>query len=239
MLQVDFHVHTFFSHCGIHTHLEMLTRAKELGMQAIAITDHGPELQARNTGPFWDRLNVPLEGIRLLKGMECNLKNDRGDIDLRTEYLQYMDVVLLGIHPNTKKGLQKSEYTDMLISAIRKNPAIDIITHPNDASYLVEFERLAETAASYGVAIELNNSKTLLKRIGDDITRELIRACKHVGCKMAICSDAHALEELGCDDSVRPLLALEDFPSELLVNDTAEAAFEFIEKRRVNKSRRS
>ncbi len=235
MLTVDFHVHTFFSHCGIHTHLEMLKRGKELGMDAVAITDHGPELEARSTGPFWDRLNVPVEGIRLLKGMECNLSNDRGDIDLQKKYLPYMDIVLLGLHPNTEKGLGEAVYTDMLIAAIEKNPTIDIITHPNDASYPVEFQRLALAAKRNGIALELNNSKTLLQRIGDEVTSQLIRVCKDVECRMAICSDAHAIEELGRDDSVRPLLEQEKFPSELIINDTTQKAYAFLERRRMRK----
>ena len=47
MLDVDFHIHSLFSNCGLHTYLELLTKAKELGLKAIAITDHGPRLNGR------------------------------------------------------------------------------------------------------------------------------------------------------------------------------------------------
>ena len=44
MLEVDFHSHTFFSKCGLHSIIEMLTEAKNRGLAALAITDHGPVL---------------------------------------------------------------------------------------------------------------------------------------------------------------------------------------------------
>jgi histidinol phosphatase-like PHP family hydrolase len=52
---------------------------------------------------------------------------------------------------------------------------------------------------------------------------------------MAIGSDAHSLEEIGLDDSVKPFLIEEDFPEDLLVNSNAEKAFAFIEGRKNNK----
>ena len=41
MLEVDFHSHSLFSGCGLHTIIEMLTYAKTVGLKALAITDHG------------------------------------------------------------------------------------------------------------------------------------------------------------------------------------------------------
>ncbi len=235
MIPVDLHVHTFFSKCGIHTHVEILREAKRLGMKAVAITDHGPALHGRISSPFFDRLHAPVEGVRLLKGMECNCGKNPGEIDLPYEYTRHMDIVLLGLHPNIPRELSARDYTQYLVKAIEANAAVDIITHPNDVAYPVMFEPLAETARDSGVALEINNSKTLLGRIGDAVTRELIRVCKRVGCRMALCSDTHALEELGRDDAVRPLLAAEEFPSSLLVNDSEQKAYAFIEERRTNK----
>lgn len=235
MLDVDLHTHTFFSACGIHTHLEVLTRAKALGMTAVAITDHGKALSPRFSSPVYDRLNQPLEGIKLLKGIECNLLDNLGTIDLPDKLLPYLDVVLLGIHPNTPKGLEKSKYTDMMLAAIDKNPALDILTHLNDENYPVDFHRVIERAKRDGIAIELNNSKTLLKRSPDKLTRELVTAALSHGAKIVITSDMHALEELGEDSSVKPFLIEADYPQELIVSNSADSAFAFLDERRANK----
>jgi putative hydrolase len=205
-------------------------------MKALAITDHGPCLQGRDCSVVFDRLHDPVEGIRFLKGMECNLGSSQGSIDVPRDVLPWLDIVLLGIHPNTERGLAVSTYTNMLISAIERNPHIDIITHPNDQNYKVDFRALAQAAREHGVAIELNNSKTMLKRVPDKITLELIEACAEAGCSMAVCSDAHAINELGRNEDVLPLLKQAGFPRELVINDIAERAFAFIESRRGRKT---
>ncbi len=239
MLQVDLHTHTFFSKCGIHTHLELLTRAKELGLKGLAITDHGPALKSRITLPFFDRLKNPVDGIRFIKGIECNLLNKKGAIDITqipSRFTKHIELVLLGLHPNIEKGLGMKKNTDMVIAAIEKNPCVDIITHPNELEFPLDLGRLARAARAYGVALELNNSKTRYNRTTPEVTRELVKVCKKHNCRMALGSDAHAIEELGLDDSVRPYLEEVDFPPTLLVNNTAEQAFDFIKERKSNKS---
>ncbi len=238
MLEVDFHSHTFFSKCGIHTHIELLTRAKELGMKGLAITDHGPALDSRITWPLFDRLHAPVGGIRFIKGIECNFIDTEGTIDIiriPQRFRKYLELILVGFHPNMEKGLDAEVYTDMIISAITRYPCIDIIAHPNELDYPLDFERLAQAAMECGVALELNNSKSLYNRTTPECTRRLIQACKKIGCKMAMGSDTHAIEELGLDDSIQPYLQEEAFPESLLVNSTAEKAFAFIEERKKNK----
>jgi len=235
MLTIDLHTHTLFSKCGIHTHLELLTRAKELGIKALAITDHGPILESTIPPTFYDRLFDPLDGIRLIKGMECNICDKDGTIDLPLEKLPFLEIILCGLHPNLENNLGIKENTDMLIAAIKKYPCIDIITHPNDAVYPVDFNSLAPVAKEHGVAIEINNSKTLLQRIDDATTCRLIRACKSHNCPIVICSDTHAINELGRDESVRPFIEKEYFPEELIINNNIERAFAFIEVRKKNK----
>lgn len=238
MLEVDLHAHSFFSLCGIHTHIELLTRAKELGMKGLAITDHGPALDSRIPWPFYDRLQDPVPGIRFIKGMECNILDDKGTIDLSnlpSRFIPFMQIILVGLHPNIKTGSDPRTYTDMVIRALEKNRCIDVITHPNELEFPLEFDRLAEAARSFGVALELNNSKTLYQRTTDCCTRELVRACKRAGCGIIISSDTHAIHELGLDDSVRPYLKEEGVDEELFINSTAEKAFAFIDGRLGNK----
>lgn len=232
MLSIDLHTHSFFSTCGIHTHLEILERGKQLGMEALAITDHGPALHSRSTSPFYDRLNRPVEGIRLLKGMECNLLSEAGDIDLPMERLPFLDVVLLGIHPNTPKGLGKGRYTEMLVKAIERNPTVDILTHLNDETYVVDFESVVRAATARGVAIELNNSKTLLRRVSDDITRSLVETVDTLNGRLVVTSDMHAIEELGLDDSVRPFLEQRAFPEDRTISASSKQIWHFLEERR-------
>lgn len=232
MLEIDLHTHSFFSACGLHTHMEILTRAKALGMKAVAITDHGATLSPRFSSPFYDRLHNPLEGIRLLKGVECNLVNESGAIDIPLKFLSYLDVVLLGIHFNTPTGLGREAYTKMMLAAIEKNPAIDILTHLNDVNYPVDFKEVIAAATDKGIAVELNNSKTLLGRSPDELTRELVATANSLGSRIVITSDMHALEELGSDSSVKHFLDEENYPLNRVVSLSAESAIQFLDERR-------
>jgi putative hydrolase len=232
MLEVDFHSHSLFSTCGIHTIIEMLSSARNKGLKALAITDHGTAQDGHISSPFFDRLVNPVDGIIMLKGQESNVVNDTGDIDFPVKFLKFVDVVLLGLHPNLDKLPRKSDYTDMLIRALEKNPYIDIITHLNDTAYPVDYDRVIATVKRLGMAIEFNNSKVLYKRIPDDVTLRLIDACKRAGCRAVIDSDAHTVHEIGLDDSIRPLIDSVGFPGELIINNNSKRAFDFIEERR-------
>ncbi|HMB02000.1 MAG TPA: PHP domain-containing protein, partial [Spirochaetota bacterium] len=238
MLQVDLHCHTFFSSCGIHSHLEMLKHAHELGLKGLAITDHGPAVGGRINSVFFERLAQPVPGIRLLKGIEANpLARDYSRLDIPSQFLPYMDIILVGIHQNIPAGKAPGYYTDIYITLMKDNPAVDIITHPAQTAYPVEYPRLTRAARQYGVALEINNSKTSLKRVPDTQTGKLIKFCKKNRCQIAVNSDAHVLNEIGRDDSVRPIIKELAFPEELIINSTAAKAFNFIKERRKNKQR--
>ncbi|MBD3391362.1 MAG: PHP domain-containing protein [Chitinivibrionales bacterium] len=235
MLEADLHVHTLFSNCGIHTYIEMLTRARQLGIKAVAITDHGPAIGGRVTRPAFERLHDPVDGVRLLKGMECNVLAENGNIDLPAAIMQYLDIVLLGLHHNLPPGLSKAACTDLMLAAMEHNPCVDIITHANDAVYPVDFDAVAALARERGMAVEINNSKTRLGRTTPEAVRSLVDACRRARCLVAVTSDAHAIGELGDDSAVKPYLEEAAYPPELVLTRDAESAFAFIERRRENK----
>ena len=235
MIAVDFHVHTLFSKCGLHTILELLNQARTIGVKGFAITDHGPAVDGHHNSVFFERFTSPDPAVRILKGMECNPVDGEGAIDVPVRYLPYMDIVLCGIHLNIEKGMDESIYTGMLQKTIEANPVIDVISHPNDPSYPVDFHQLAKTAAAHGVALELNNSKIHYGRSSTSLALELLEACRDQACRITLSSDTHAIHELGDDGAILPLLKQIAFPEELIANSTAEKAFAFIEERKSRK----
>lgn len=232
MIKVDFHSHSLFSNCGLHSYLELLEYGKKIGMKGLAITDHGPELHGRLNSVFFERLINPVKGIKLLKGVECNLKDENGNIDFPMHFMKYTDIILLGIHPNTEKGLGKEKYTDMLLKAIRKNPYIDILSHPNDQEFEIDLLTVAQAAKELDIVLEINNSKIMLNRIDLKHIEELFQICIETKCKVVLSSDAHPVHELGLDDSIIPFIKKFNFPHDLIINDTVKKAFQFIEERR-------
>jgi putative hydrolase len=235
MLSIDLHSHSLFSSCGLHTCIEMLNHAKKQGMAALAITDHGLSLGGRLNSNFYERLKDPVPGIRLLKGVECNLLEEQGAIDCPKQFLPYMDIVLLGIHHNIQKGLGKAVYTEMLLRAIQENSFLDVLAHLNVAHYDVDFESVVRAAMDRGILIELNNSKCLPRRSSPEVIQQLIMTCKKLMCPVIVSSDAHAINEIGQDGMIRPILKNLDFPQELILNRDPESVYAFIESRRKHK----
>jgi putative hydrolase len=236
MLEVDLHVHTMFSHCGLHTVLEILKHAEKIGLKGVAITDHGLTLGGRLNSVFYERFQCPYPSVTLFKGIECNIVDGSGTVDMSSELLPFMDIVLLGIHHNIAKGLGKKVYTEMLVKAVEMNQFVDIISHPNDPSFPVDYRELAAAAKKKGIALEINNSKLIYARTDSDSFEELLLACKEVECGIVINSDTHAIHELGMNELVLPLLEKVNFPEKLIVNRTLETTNEFVKQRKILKT---
>ncbi len=232
MIAVDLHSHTLMSQCGIHTHLEMLKAAREKGLSGLAITDHGPALKGRLPSPVYERLVQPVPGIRYIKGIEANVTDAEGAIDVPDWLLPLLDIVLLGLHVRFPWRRGSEDWTDALIEAMRRNPWVDVITHPVDENFPLDLERLAKEAQKLGMALELNNSKVLYKRTTTNEVSRFLAICRDTGCKVAVCSDSHTVEEIGGDESVRPLLEASGIPGAQIVNASAGTAFAFIAARR-------
>lgn len=181
---------------------------------------------------FFNRFHCPYDDLELLKGIECNILDEKGTIDLPSAFVPFLDVVLLGIHHNTPKGYSREYYTSLLIRAMEKNSSVDIITHPNDSSFPLDYRSVARKASDMGMALELNNSRILYSRSSIEDTMSLLRICMQEKCSIAVCSDTHAIHELGQDSSVTPLLKSVEFPEELIVTREASCTMKFLRERK-------
>jgi putative hydrolase len=161
----DFHVHTIFSGHAFSTLQEVITAARERGLEYLAITDHGP---ARPDGPkldYFKNLNRQdtlrqLPDIRVLVGVEANIINTWGDLDMPVKLLNELDIVLAGFHNSTGYGGSSvSENTGALIKAVERN-RITVITHVGDPRfpYPVDVEESVAAAVEHGVLVEINQS---------------------------------------------------------------------------------
>lgn len=209
-LLYDYHTHTIFSH-GTGTIEDNVIVAKQKGLKEIAITDHGFEhfayaVKRKNLKIMreeCDRLSKKY-GIKVLLGIEANLLDKTGRIDLKEEDKKYLDIILMGYHKLVKfkpkqfwfslktklfKGKKQiEENTDAYINAINKYD-IKVLTHLN-YGIKVNIKRLAKACLEKGVLIELNG-----KRIS--FTQEEIDFMKEIGTKFIVNSDAHRAKKVG------------------------------------------
>ena len=112
----DYHTHTIYSH-GKGTIEENVKVAISKGIKTIGISDHGYKhmtygVKVRDIAKMReeiDKLNEKYSEINILLGMECNILDEKGNIDLNDKFKSYLDYVMAGYHfgstPNNLRGL--------------------------------------------------------------------------------------------------------------------------------------
>ncbi|MEK7518798.1 MAG: PHP domain-containing protein [Patescibacteria group bacterium] len=222
MLRADLHIHTIASGHAYSTILESVTHASSIGVEVVAITDHGPSMEgAPHEGYFANMARIPreMQGVNLFMGCEANVVDFSGNIDLSEGVIKGLDVVLVGLHKYTPypRGSSMADNTKALIGAITNN-LVHIVSHPYRLDFPVDITELARAACGHGVLLELNLS--LLKLFGknEKLINQInlmIEAVDKLGTKIVISSDAHIATEIG-DDSVLSDLCIQ-LPKKLVL----------------------
>lgn len=223
----DLHMHTVASNHAFNTVTEMARRAHELGMFAAAITDHAPAMpDSPHPWYFYNLTRLPqqIEGIWLLKGVEANVLDLTGKLDITKQDFDRMqlDWVIVSIHSETLcPSLSEDEATQLWLN-VAQNPYVDCIGHSESRRHRYDYDTVTKAFARNHKVVELNANSAAVRPGNEQNLRELALACKRNGTKVAVNSDAHSIYHLGRFDTVLPMLAEIDFPMELVVNATRE-----------------
>lgn len=209
-LFADYHTHTFYSH-GKGSPRENVTAAIERGLEAVAVSEHGPgHMSFGVRGKKLERLNDELISLRkefsgrieVLRGLELNVMGF-GKSDCPPNRDDY-DIIIIGYHKSVPpvNSVAWSVWRESLLH-IRNDPRrnaegilsaaeacrANIISHPN--LYLkVDIPYMAKCCRQLGILLEVNSSRVTL-------STEEIRAICDAGCGLVIGSDAHTPERVG------------------------------------------
>lgn len=209
----DYHTHTTYTH-GKSTIEENIAQAEVLGLREIAITEHSYKGYNHIKKGDLAKMRQDIElckckyNVKVLLGIEANLMNVDGDIDISDEELKDLDLVILGFHKFSKVKF-KDFWTFVLPNLIRKKASkkqierntqayinamdkhrVSILAHLGYAGCKVDCIRLAQECVKRGIYIELNG-----KRI--NFTQHDIEGMVATGVKFVIDSDAHSRYAVG------------------------------------------
>ena len=195
------HIHTNYSD-GVSSIEEMALAAKKLGFSYIGISDHSQSapyaggISVEKVKRQWkeiDALNKKLKGITILKGIESDILKD-GSLDYPESILAGFDFVIGSIH--SRFGMTEEEMTKRLVKAV-SNKHMTILGHPTGRlllsreGYQVDMKQVIDAAAAHGTAIEINCNPYRL-----DLDWRHCHYAKSKGVKIALCPDAHVIENL-------------------------------------------
>lgn len=200
-LRGDLHMHSSETD-GRNSVRDMARAARHAGLEYIAITDHSQSLAMANgldekhalAHAAAIRALDAQEGVRLLAGIECDIRPD-GTMDLADDCLAALDIVIASIHSGFNQDRQ--QMTDRIVRAI-ENPYVDVIGHLTGrlilkrAAYAVDIDAIVEAAVRNGVALEINSQSYRL-----DVNDVQARLAHERGVRLVISSDAHSKEALG------------------------------------------
>lgn len=204
----DFHTHTVFSH-GKGTIEDNVKVAIEKGLEAIAISDHGPGHLTygikRSAVPEMrrqiDELNKKYPEIQVYLSVEANIVNFGNYIDVTKEESSQYDFIHAGYHFGIPKGYMVSNWlythgikpegfskrllvknTDMTVKAIYEND-IKILTHPGDKGPF-DLDEIAKACSQRGTLMEINFWH-------GHLNLDEIKLCAKYPVDFVISSDAH------------------------------------------------
>ncbi len=205
-------------------------------MKAIGITEHGPgyaETIVKSTY-FKELGRIPkvIDGVRILKGVEANIINTKGELDLDDKTLQRLDYVMANIHSETlykDKGSKLN--TQAIINAI-KSGKIDVLTHPfAEKGFPSDIKKISEEACKKDVLLEIDVAYLSKRRLNETTIPNLkimIDTIKKYKKKIIIGADAHNIWELGDVanlDKIKKEIGLTD---NLIINNYPKELFKLL-----------
>jgi DNA polymerase (family 10) len=197
----DLHMHSTWSD-GRDAIEDMVSASRQIGYEYMAITDHSERAWSSRkvTADEVPRQRREVEALRarypaihILHGIEVDIMHD-GSLDFDDEVLAGFDIVLASLHDHG--GHDGSWLTERYLRAMR-HPLVNVITHPAGRSpaqspgYDVDFDRLFETAADTGTAMEIDGAPGHL-----DMDGAVARRAVAAGVTLVVDSDCHRAESL-------------------------------------------
>lgn len=221
----DLHTHTIMSVHAYCTALEMIAEAERIGLYAMAITDHGATMQDFPHKYYFMNLHaIPkvFKGVRVIKGVEANISDFDGNLDVDDDALRNLDFCIASMHMPTLHGEPSVEKCTNAYLKMAENPYINMIAHSGSSYYKYDYERVIKEFAKCGKLIEINNS--FIKHKPDFVPNciEIAKLCKKYKCRISVDTDAHFITQLGRADEALKMLSDIDFPESLIVNASVE-----------------
>lgn len=238
MINLDVHTHSISSgHGTACTITDMAKAARKKGLSLLGISDHGPATMWAGTSSYFKNLQMAPRkrlGIDMLYGVELNILDYSGKIDLDKDILQGMDYAIISMHRKNIKPGTMLENTNAYINAMDW-PKVRIIGHCDDVQFPVDYKALAEAAKAHGIMMELNNSSIMpggYRGCTIENNIHMLYWCQNYEVPILLSSDSHGPKNVGNVKGSQVLLNAYgerlDFPSWLVMNYDVKKFLEYI-----------
>ncbi|MBI9012693.1 MAG: phosphatase [Clostridiales bacterium] len=221
---IDLHTHTISSGHAYSTFEENVRGAKRSQIKYLGTSDHAVSMPG---GPhefhFVNMSVLPkvIEDINILIGIEANIMDYNGTIDVADDIKERMDYIIASLHPPVITPGNIEENTRSIIEAM-KNPDVTIIGHPDDGRYPVDYNQIVQAAKKTNTLLEINNASLNPSGYREgtvENSRTILNLCKEHGVSVIFGSDAHVSYSIGDFTRCVALANEVEFPESLIVNN--------------------
>lgn len=232
---IDLHTHALASGHAYSTVKENIEYAKINGLKYYGLSDHGINMPGGPHLFYFQNLKVlpnEVDGVRILKGMEANIIDYDGNIDVEVDkYIKGLDYLIASLHTVCLDPGTREENTRAILKAM-DHELVKIIGHPDDGRYQLDYESIVKKAKENNILLEVNNSSLSSDSFRPNARenyKELLALCKEHKARIILGSDAHICYQVGKFDNAQKLLEELDFPNELVINYHEEEIVELFE----------
>ncbi len=227
-IEIDTHSHTIVSGHAYNTIREMADMAAKKGLKGLAVTEHAPKMPGSTHLYYFQNLKVvprQMCGIELLMGVELNIMEESGGVDLPEGVIRELDISIASLHTPCYEGERSKETITRTYLNTMKKDYIDIIGHPDDGRFPVDYDVLARAAKETGTLLEVNNSSLNpggFRQNTKENAEKMLKSCKKYGAKVVLGTDSHVDVTIADYGYVYEVLEETDFPEELIANTSLE-----------------
>lgn len=230
----DLHMHTLVSQHAYSTVSEMAQTAKAKDFTAFAITDHAPAMPdgAIEHHFFCMSGNMPeyIDGMRFYKGVEANIIDYDGTIDMTPDTLKRLDFVIASYHSECIKPKNVDEHTKGLIKVLQ-NPYVDCLGHCGNPAYEIDPEQIVAACKKYHKILEINSSSFRIRLGSEKNCSAVAKLCAKMRVPIIVSSDAHSMWFVGEHTDALKMLDSISFPEELVLNADSDRLTEYFNSR--------
>lgn len=234
-LIADTHTHTVASGDAFSTLYENIQAAKQRGLKYLCLTEHVySALPGAPTPSYFKSMHaLPAEqdGVQLIRGVEVNILDYNGTLDMPPDILDWLDWVIASMHTSVIKPKDLKAHTKAWL-AVAENPLVDVIGHCDDPRYMFDIDRVVRAFANNDKIVEVNEQSPVKCPDSREVCRQILLSCMKYSVPVVVSSDGHFVDKIGVFKKSKALLKEIDFPEELILNADEKRFAEVIERKR-------
>ena len=229
---IDLHTHTIVSGHAHSTVKENIEEAINKNLKYLGISDHACSMPGGPHPFHFFNIGVyprQIGDLKILRGIEANIMNQEGDIDVEDDILCRFDYIIASLHLQCIDPGTKEENTKTILN-VMDNPNVKIIGHLDDSRYPVEYEPIVKKAKEKNILLEVNNSslKENAYRVGArENVAEMLELCEKYQTRVIMGTDSHICYQVGDFGNSERIINEKKFPKELVLNYNEEDIINF------------